>query len=106
MKPISLLLLGSFLNLQTTTHILTDYNSLNKDSIDLSFDARKMTIIVDGENVPWYVVFDSVTWQLKDEYQPIGGSANKAEAIKRFGEKYRKGVKFYQKKKGGADYEN
>lgn len=106
MKLFILFVAGLYFTFSPVTHVSGMYNLPDKDSVDLSFDVREMAVIVDGETVPWYVVFDSVTWQLKDEYQPTGGSANKAEAIKRFGEKYRKGVKFYQKKKEGADYEN
>ncbi len=64
--------------------------------ISFSYDARNMTILLDGREVPYYFVFDTISGNRKPDYVQVGGSVDKKESIKKYGEKYRMGILIYQ----------
>lgn len=68
------------------------------DSLSFSYDVRDMTILINDTVVSYSVVFDLETGMRKSEYVMVRGALSHFEAIKFFGEKYRKGILIYQKK--------
>lgn len=41
--------------------------------ISFSYDARNMTILLDGREVPYYFVFDTISGNRKPDYVQVGG---------------------------------
>lgn len=68
------------------------------DSLDcFTYDVRRMTLLLKDKQIDYSVVFDTVTQRLKNEYIQVHGTYDYYTAIKRYGEKYRKGLFVYDK---------
>lgn len=65
-------------------------------NVSFSYDLSKMTIILDGKEVPYYVVYDSVSGNIRPDFVKNGGSGNKKKSIKECGEKYREGILIFK----------
>ncbi|WP_455592330.1 hypothetical protein [Bacteroides sp.] len=64
-----------------------------KDSLEgYAFHVSHMTILLDEKPVHWTVVYDTVTNYLKPQYREVHGSIRPYDAIKYYGERYRKGI--------------
>lgn len=74
------------------------------DSLDCySYDVRNSTLLVGDKQVNYTVVFDSITERRKTEYTEIHGALVPFDAIKFYGEKYRKGILVYKKESEDGD---
>lgn len=62
-----------------------------------SYDVRDMTILVNDTLVDYSVVFDPETGTRRGGYTMVRGALSHYEAIKLFGEKYRKGILIYRR---------
>lgn len=63
------------------------------DSLDCwRYHVSHMTLLVKDNPVHYTVVFDMVKQSLKPQYRQIGGSIFVYNAIRNYGEKYRKGI--------------
>lgn len=68
------------------------------DSLDwYRYHISHVTLLLEENPVHHTVIFDSVTNYPKLQYQQIGGAILPYDAIRKFGEKYRKGVLIYNK---------
>ena len=67
------------------------------DSHSFSYDVRDMTILVNDTLVDYSVVFDPETGTRRGGYTMVRGALSHYEAIKLFGEKYRKGILIYRR---------
>ena len=67
------------------------------DSLSFSYDVRDMTILVNDTLVDYSVVFDPETGTRRGGYTMVRGALSHYEAIKLFGEKYRKGILIYRR---------
>lgn len=67
------------------------------DSLSFSYDVREMTILLNDTAVNYSIVFDPETGMIKSGYKMLRGALSHYEAIKFFGEKYRKGILIYEK---------
>lgn len=68
------------------------------DSLDwYRYHVSQMTLLLEEKPVHYTVIFDTTTNRLKPQYQQIGGAILPYDAIRKFGEKYRTGVLFYNK---------
>lgn len=75
------------------------------DSLDcFTYDVRKMTLLLRDKQINYSVVFDTATQRLKNEYIQVHGTYDYYTAIKKYGEKYRKGL-FVYAKEGEVTYE-
>lgn len=74
-----------------------------KDSLSFSYDVREMTILLNDTAVNYSVVFDPETGMIKSGYKMLRGALSHYEAIKFFGEKYRKGILIYEKMEENSD---
>ena len=63
----------------------------------ISYDVRDMTILVNDTLVDYSVVFDPETGTRRGGYTMVRGALSHYEAIKLFGEKYRKGILIYRR---------
>lgn len=69
-----------------------------EDSLDwYRYHVSNMTLLVKDKSVHYTVVFDMEKQCLRPRYQQIGGSVYPYNAIKGYGEKYRKGILIYIK---------
>ena len=69
----------------------------NKDTLFVPYHVKNMTILLDNKLVDYTVVFDTVSGYKRPEYIQVGGSMDSFNAIKMFGERYRKGILIYRK---------
>ena len=74
------------------------------DSLSFTYDPKILTILVDDKIVHYSVVFNIEKEITNPRYRLVGGSMNPFDAIKRYGEKYRKGILAYKKERE-EDYE-
>lgn len=74
--------------------------------ISFSYDARNMTILLDGREVPYYFVFDTISGNRKPDYVQVGGSVDKKESIKKYGEKYRMGILIFKTRDNDENVRN
>ena len=68
-----------------------------KDTLFVPYHVKNMTILLDNEPVDYTVVFDTVSGYKRPEYIQVGGSTDSFNAIKMYGERYRKGILIYRK---------
>lgn len=98
MKVILILLLCMILSGMAFSQKAANKSTLKIDSLSFSYDVRSMTILMNDTPVHYSVVFNPETGMLRNKYIMIRGTLSRYEAIKLFGEKYRKGILFYRKK--------
>lgn len=68
------------------------------DSLDChDYNIRNITLLVEDKQVDYTIVFDSITQQKKTEFTQMHGELIPFNAIKHYGEKYRKGLLVYKK---------
>lgn len=77
-----------------------------KDTLFVPYHVKNMTILLDNKPVDYTVVFDTVSGHNRPEYIPIGGATDPFNAIKMCGERYRKGILFFQKAETTGGTEN
>ena len=77
-----------------------------KDTLFVPYHVKNMTILLDNKPVDYTVVFDTVSGHNRPEYIPIGGATDPFNAIKMCGERFRKGILFFQKAETTGGTEN
>nr|WP_302831259.1 hypothetical protein [uncultured Bacteroides sp.] len=68
------------------------------DSLDYyRYHVSHMTILLDESPVHYTVIFDTVTNKQRPQYRQVDGTIWPYDAVKYYGEKYRKGILIYKK---------
>lgn len=60
--------------------------------LDFTYDVRNTTLFLNDKEVDFSIVFDPETNKMKPQYRQVHGAFTPYDAIKEYGEKYRKGV--------------
>lgn len=75
---------------QDTTTVVTD------SLAPYRYHVRQMAFFLDGQPVHYTVIFDTVTDSPRAQYRQVDGTVWPFDAIKYYGEKYRKGLLIYE----------